>query len=155
MIRLALLLLLALTSCQKQRLSIETRFIGRQTLASSWVQTPDPRQYCPTTGQELTISWRLPEFDHIDNLHLLLSVRFGNCECQTCEIPIKRFRGCFTYSLLNEDYWKYGGIQTYKVELYTGEQCLDCWYHQIWSEMIDCDHYGEEEAYMDGPPWQL
>ncbi len=153
-----LLLLSALmlfVSCQQQRMIVESRYLSRARLASSFVGTPDPRQYCPTVGQELTFTWRLPEFDNEEDLKLLLTVRFRNRNSECLEVPVNRFRGSFTYQLLDDDYWEANGIVTYKIELYAGENVIDCWYHQVWSEEICFDTYEAEENFLDGAPWQL
>lgn len=150
-----LLLLMGSVSCQHQRLTVETYFLDKSSLASSWVGTPNPYQHCPTTGQELIISWRLPEeFENHKDLRLVLTLRFGNRQDAELEVPICRFRGSFRYQLINDEYWEVCGISTYKVELYAGDCLLDCWYHQIWSEMIDLESYDEEEKVLDQCYWK-
>lgn len=143
---LLLVLLVSLSSCQNQRLVVETHFIDKRTLASSWVNTPNPLQYCPVTGQELIISWRLPEVtERKKELRLELTVRFGNREEETVEVCVNRFRGCYIYRLVDNDYWNRCGIMTYKVELYDEDCLIDCWHHQIWSNIIDLESNDEEE----------
>ncbi len=149
------ILLISCVACQKQRLIVETYFLDKSSLASSWVGTPNPLQHCPTTGQELIISWRLPdEFRDHDDLRLVLTLRFGNREDAKVEVPICRFRGNFRYRLVDQEYWDVCGIMTYKVELYAGDCLLDSWYHQIWSEMIDLESYDAEEKILDACHWK-
>jgi hypothetical protein len=142
--------------CQNQRLIVETRYLGRNTLASTVVGTPDPRQRCPTTGQELYVTWRLPEeFASYDNLYLLMTLRYGNREENCVRIPVNRFRGCYVYCLCDNEYWDVCGILTYKVDLYSGECLLDTWHHQVWSELINFDECENGRVLLDKGPWQM
>jgi hypothetical protein len=154
---LALLLLaVPLLGCQNQRLVVQTRYLGLSTLASSVVGTPDPRQRCPKTGQELYISWRFPEeFYTHDDLHLEMTLRFGNREEACLSIPVERFRGGFVYTLTDDEYWDNCGVLTYKIELFSGECLLDSWYHQIWSELINFDECDNEVSLLDKGSWQM
>ena len=139
-----LLLLLGCSSCQHQSLGVDTRYIDAQSLASRWVHTPDPKKYCPTTGQELIVWWRLPnEYLCCQDLQLRLTLRFCDREEETVSWPIRHFRGSQTYRIVDEKYWSHCGILTYKIEV-IGEGCiLDEWHHPIWADRIRFENYSD------------
>lgn len=142
-----ILCLLGACACQRQLLIVETEYVSERSLASYWVQTPDPHLNCPTTGQRIIVSWSLPDnYLRLNNLHLALTVRFGNREEDHLLIPIWRVRDSYTYSALNEDYWDRDEIQTYRAELRSDDRVLAHWEHQLWAELIrfDCDEEDSE-----------
>ncbi len=141
------LILTLLTSCHCQPLVVETVTVSERTLASRYVGTPDPRRYCPTVGQALIVLWRLPREQLCrDNPHLVLTVRFGNREQEEISIPVSHFRGSYAYWLVDDDYWDRCGVLTYKVEFFAGGEILECWHHQVWTEMITLDIPDETEC---------
>lgn len=145
-----LIALVLLCACQKQRIVVETRFLDLDSLASSVVGTPDPRKRSPRVGQELYISWRLPdEFFSEEDLQLLLTLRFGNREEISLPIAVSHFTGTYIYSLTGEEYWSSRGLLTYKVELFSGTSLLERWKHQIWSELIYFEESEDEPCPLD------
>ena len=55
------------------------------------------------------------------------------------EIFLIKSHGLYLFTLINEDYFEKGGILTYKAELIKGDQILDEWYHQLWTDLILID----------------
>lgn len=124
--------------CTRERLSAQTDYITVETLASYFVDTPDPRKFCPNQGQRLTITWSLPkEYNDYQDLHLELVVRFRNRNEDKLDIPIEKATGVYYYKILNEDYFSTGGILTYKITLVGSNQTLEEWKHQLWWEQIN------------------
>lgn len=129
----AFIILLLLTGCSQNHLSVHTDFVGYETLASFHVGTPDPELYCPDYGQRLHIAWNLP---CRAELVIRAYIRFKNLTETEWIIPLSEPRGRSTYILLNEDYDKTGGILTYKVELFDGEKVIETQKHALWTELI-------------------
>lgn len=129
--------MLALTSCQLQTLNVDTYFVGPETLASYWVGTPDPKKCCPDVGQELVLTWNMPRcYQPYEDLYIRWIIRFGNHEEEIFTIPVLTKRGERSYALLNQLYWDRCGIQTYKVEVISGDTILTTLCNSIWTKII-------------------
>ncbi len=133
-------LLLVLNGCACYPLSVQAQYIGRENLASYYVNTPDPHLTHPDIGQRLVINWSLPkEYLAYSDLYLFLKVRFRNHEEEEKNIPIKKASGTYLYYVLNEKFHQSGGLLTYKVDI-IGDGCiLEEWQHQLWTELITFD----------------
>jgi hypothetical protein len=131
-------LLLLLTSCTaRETLRVQSDFITRESLASDFVGTPDPKRFCPPQGQRIVISWSLPpSYLEYQNLKMILTIRLEDRTELQKVIPIFKKRGTYEYRLINEEYYNSGGIQTYKVDLMSNDFCLEAWRHQLWVERI-------------------
>lgn len=133
-----LILLLACMGCSKNRhLSVQTQYFTRETLASYYVETPDPMLINPPVGQKLLISWSLPRsyLDYAD-LHLNIDIRFHNRGEVTLNVPIEKKCGSYMYVVANEKFFETNGILTYKVGLIGGNCLLEEWRQQLWHELI-------------------
>lgn len=128
---------LFLCACCKGFLTVQTDYITVRDLASYFVNTPDPRQNCPSVGQRLIVSWSLPKyFLCYENLRLEITIRFKNHEEVLEVIHLSKNRGTYVFTLLNEDYFSKEGILTYKVDLLGKDLVLEEWRHQIWTDLI-------------------
>jgi hypothetical protein len=129
-----------LTGCCRQRLVVETEYVTERSLASYWVRTPDPHKNCPSTGQRLIITWRVPAcYLGLKDPHIELTVRFGDDEEDEVCIALEVERGAYIYEVLDDDYWDHCGIATYKAELVADDCVKECWEHQLWAEYIRFD----------------
>lgn len=129
-----------LTSCSRQMLSVHSDYVARESLASYWVDTPDPLLNCPPFGQRLVISWSVPrELLKLDHPHLEITIRMRNRDQIVRHVPLKRTSGTTLYRLLNEQYCESGGFLTYKVQLIAGGCVYEEWRHQLWTEHISID----------------
>lgn len=134
---LAVILLLTMTGCCRNFVTIRTEYFNRHSLASYYVNTPDPKLSYPEVGQRLILSWTLPdEVYHRADLHFDLTIRFGNKQEVKRQLNIVDRRGIFTYTLYDDVFFEYDGIQTYKVDLYSGDDLITEWRHQLWVDMI-------------------
>lgn len=132
-----MLTVLFLSGCVKHHIRLQTDYLSRDNLASYHVGTPDPLLYCPPLGQRLIMSWSVPyAWLRDEDLKIALHMIFRNHTEECVEITLSRTYGLFTYCLINEDYFDKGGILTYKAELIKGDQVLDEWVHQLWTELI-------------------
>lgn len=137
---------LLLCGCQRQPLLVETEYVTERSLASHWVRTPDPKRECPPSGQRLFVSWRLPpRYLKENDLHIELTVRFGDNAQETRSFPISCFMGTYTYEALDDAFWDHKGIRTYEAKLYAGECLLERWRHALWAELIELDTPAEED----------
>lgn len=133
----AFLMMHCLSSCFSSRLAVYTDYLTHETLASYYVETPDPLQNYPMIGQRLIVIWTLKKsYLCYKDLHLKLDVRFRNKKETSIIYPITNSKGTYIYSLLNQDYIDNDGILTYKVELIGDGILLDEWKHQMWTTLI-------------------
>lgn len=140
----ALLLLLSLSSCCWQRLSVYTDYIGRESLASFQVETPDPLLLNPPTGQRLIVKWHLPrDAMEREDLHLTLALRFRDRSTENLNIPIRHTAGTYLYPVLGETYCKTGGILTYQVQIQGDGEVLEEWTHPLWTPIIELNSSSE------------
>jgi hypothetical protein len=141
-------LLLAGTSCNNQYLTVHTDYISHRTLASYYVNTPDPLLNNPPIGQRLILSWSVPKCTLPGNdLSLKIYIRFWNREQIVKVEPITKQRGTVVYTLMNEDYIATKGIMSYKAEIVDDGVVISEWKHQIWTEVINIG--GNEEPKLE------
>lgn len=123
--------------CGSGPLRVRHVYLDPRHLASSHVETPDPRK-CTFYGQQLIINWKLPQrCRSLEDLHVLLTVRYGTHEMDEVKIPICRLSGQHVYRLMACEYRERCGIVTYKVEIVGNGQVLHTWNHQVWTELIE------------------
>lgn len=128
--------LLLCASCQKYYVQVTREKINRQSLASTFAKTPDPRQSSPPKGERLIIQWNLMQEDVKDYV-CKLSLIYRNYEQETIYFSVERERDVFSYFLLGEKYEKTGGIMTYKVEiLSSNKEIVQSFKHQLWTNLI-------------------
>lgn len=136
--RIQILALLLLSSCQKYYVSVSQQWVDARYLASTHVHTPDPRQDDPPVGQMLVMNWRIPKAILEKNPHIALHVIYWDYTEQVIEFPLNERMGWVTYRLFNKEYREKGGILTYKAELLTQEGEVFCdWRHQLWINLIN------------------
>lgn len=136
--RSLLLIFLAFTSCTFQRLSVHTDYIGRETLASFQIGTPDPLSLNPPTGQRLIVKWHLPRaYLELEDLHLAIAIRFKDRSKQSINLSIRHTTGTYIYPVLCETYTQTRGILTYQVQVMAGDQTLEEWVHPLWVTLIE------------------
>lgn len=135
--RFILLLLFTFATSCCQKLSVRTEYINETSLASFHVESPDPRRECPFNGQQLIVSWYIPDaLWHRQHLLIDLTIRYRNNEEIHRTITADRQIGTFVYMLQNEEFWKVGGILTYKILLFEEGEVTETWYHPLWKERI-------------------
>jgi hypothetical protein len=129
--------LFLISGCTRAPISVRVDTISEELLASYYVGSPDPRLYCPPTGQRLTIYWNIEKYLCAHRcFHMELTVRTCNLEEKIYTIEIPEVKGHSHLWLCNNEYTESGGLQAYKIELY-GDGCLlDTWLHQLWVENI-------------------
>ena len=128
--------MLFLNSCVKP-LNVQTQYIGRESLASSFIDTPDPKLENPDEGQRLVIEWNLPPMYMLyEDLHMEIRVRFKNRQERQLDLKLNTPSGVYLYPILNEFYKETRGLLTYKVDI-VGDGCiLQSWKHPLWVELI-------------------
>ncbi|MBY0530007.1 MAG: hypothetical protein K2P51_07430 [Rhabdochlamydiaceae bacterium] len=128
---------LSLGGCQKYYLSVCQQWVDVRYLASTHVNTPDPRQENPPIGQMLSMDWRVPQELLAQKPRIELSLIFWDYTEEKKSYPIDKRMGWATYKLLNDDYDRTGGILTYKAEIVTEDGSVYReWKHQLWVNLI-------------------
>jgi hypothetical protein len=120
------------TSCYKDHLYVQQEWVDRNFLASSHVNTPDPRQEHPPQGQRLLIAWRFPQNLIDQQLNLVLTMRFWDNTEEEQIRPIRNSRGYTAFNFLNEK------ILTYRIQIIDADgDVVERWEHQFWTKLID------------------
>lgn len=134
------ILLLLLSSCaSRPMLQVQSDYVARDSLASEFVGTPDPKRECPPVGQRLVFSWSIPErFWETGPITLVITSRYYNrTECVK-EVVLGRKRGAFEWRIMDEEYFRTrGGVQTFKADLMAKDVCIDSWRHILWTERFE------------------
>ncbi|WP_194848456.1 hypothetical protein [Candidatus Neptunochlamydia vexilliferae] len=134
------ILLLLLCGCEKYYVSIKREIINRESLASTFVGSPDPLQADPPRGQELLLEWRLPRRGFSSDLTLVLDILYKDHSQETVCYPVTRKRGVVTFSLLGEKFQETKGFLTYKATIQTPDgEVLKEWKQQLWADLIVID----------------
>jgi len=131
-----LLLLLLATSCSGPPLQVEVKYISRENLASYYVNTPDPRLYYPKVGQELMIRWNIPEPMWSEDLQLVVTLNMRDYTTREEAFTLKRASGHRVISVANEDYFKTGGILSFRAEVQQEGQPIYVRKHQLYVDLI-------------------
>ena len=128
------------SGCEKYYLGVQQQWIDINYLASSQVNTPDPRKLNPPLGQMLIIDWHVPKGILKQQPKILLDLIFWDYTTTTLSLPLKGTMNYTTYSLLDEEYEKTGGILTYKACIVTQEgKIFKESKHQLWVNLIEID----------------
>ena len=64
--------------CSKYYVTAKRERIDKDTLASTFVKSPDPRQYACFQGEEITFEWRLPRDALNEPLELLVEILYNS-----------------------------------------------------------------------------
>ena len=70
---------------------------------------------------------------------IVIDLIFWDYSTKKVSFPIKHGMGYVSYSLLDEEYEKTGGILTYKVDIVAGGKVYQEWKHQLWINLITID----------------
>lgn len=134
---LAIIIAMNLTSCLKKQLIVQTRYFSHEDLPSFYVNTPDPLQNDPPFGQSLLIFWHLDKNSCLSkDIEITYRIRFRNKTEIQESFKVNKLNGYYTYSIFNDDYFKSGGILTYKVDLMADGEIVEEWRQQLWKELI-------------------
>lgn len=128
-----------LTACGRPSyLSVQQEWIDGRYLASTHVNTPDPRQANPPFGQRLLLRWWVPSEVLEQSPQLVVQVIFKNFTQKTETFPIKSRTGQKIFSLLNEEYYEKRGLLTWRAQIVTNDQkVFKEWKHQLWVNLIE------------------
>lgn len=124
--------------CYRGHLYVQQETIDANFLASTHVDTPDPRRENPPKGQRILVAWRFPE-NLIPRNHsseeaakLILTVRFWDLCEEVEEKPLWTPRGYYASPIWEKR------ILAYKIEVIDSwGHLLDCWEHHFWTKKID------------------
>lgn len=131
---LVLAIFLLLSGCYKGHLYVQQEWVDANFLASSRINTPDPRKAKPPCGQRLLIRWIFPTRLFTQNLFFHIRVRFWDGREQVIDQAIPKRLGDTAFFFTSS-------ILTYRVEVLNGEgELVDTWEHHFWTEWIDMDH---------------
>ncbi len=138
-------LLLALASCGRERLAVQSEYLLPGRYASVWVGTPDPHKAFPDVGQRLIMQWKLKrEFASYQNVFLRMRLRFRNHEVLDLDYPLGCPVGRIIYKIMNDDYTHTKGIGAYTVEIIGDGVPLACIQHHLWKELVFLNVGGED-----------
>lgn len=129
--------LLGLSGCQRYYLSVMQQKIDINYLASTYVDTPDPRRDNPPNGVELIIDWQVPQELLKKKPVCILHVIYWDYTEETFYHDINYKVGYWKYVLLNKEFTARKGILTYSATIQTedGEVYRE-WKHQLWVNLI-------------------
>lgn len=132
------LVFLFLSGCFSYGITTKREIIDRDTLASTFIESPDPRQLDPPHGEEITFFWNLPSFSKEDSPSLVLTFLYRNYQKHIYRHPITNRKGSFAFSLLDPMYRETKGILTYRAQVVTKQgKVLATWQHQLWFHPIE------------------
>jgi hypothetical protein len=128
------ILILFTTSCYKEHLYVQQEWVDRNSLASTKVNTPDPRQANPPEGERLLVAWRFPKYLIYQEIDLILTVRFWDNSEEIIHHPISKTHGNASFNFFGEK------ILTYRIQAVNAQgEVIQNWEHHFWTELIDID----------------
>lgn len=138
-------LLILSSSCQKYYLTTYQEKVDRDSLASTHVGSPDPRQKNPPKGEELILEWQIPKEILQKNPSIYLQVVYKDYSEVEKVYPIAHKAGYVVYRLVGEEFQKTKGLLAYKAELKTGDgEVFRTWQHQLFVNVIRLEEPQEE-----------
>lgn len=128
-------LLIMLSGCRAPLLAARLDAISASSLASYHVDTPDTS--AAPAGERLNISWAFPaSFSLCQPIDLVITVHLRNHTEEQRRIRIGVARGLYSYEVQGDVYFTSGGIQAYKIELWSDGHAIASCHHQLWSQWI-------------------
>jgi hypothetical protein len=125
-------LIVFVTPCHA-RLEVRSQPLYPDYLASMQVNTLDPRKPI-FFGEQVVIFYTFPSC--IEGQAVQLTLRYKNREIECYTHTPTAQSGHWTYRLVDEEYWKRGGILSYKVDLLVNNEIIEEWRHHLWVEII-------------------
>jgi len=139
----ALFLLLFLTACCGPELVVYTRYDTPLRLASSYVQTPDPRQCDPNSqGETLVIHWLTPKKP---GYWIELTRVFHCADRETEAFYLPNCAGRFEIPLRGRTYLDTGGYLSYQAILFYQGEPVAIATHPLFVEPIIFKKRAKEE----------
>lgn len=119
-------------------LYVQQEIVDENTLASSYVKTPDPYKEKGIFGHKILVFWDFPLSQFRKKLHLELTVRFWNNKQRIIKYPMERKRSYASFFFENKKRERKKKILTYKIEVVSEEgEIIQTWKHQFWTKLID------------------
>lgn len=126
------------TGCQKHYLTVSQQWVNSSYLASTSVDTPDPRQLDPPLGQLLMMEWYVPASILARDPRVELDLIYWDYTKEKVCFPIRAPLDWASFRCWNEKYAKTGGILTCKAAIVTGDgEIFREWRHQLWVNLIE------------------
>lgn len=97
------------------------------------VDTLDPRKAI-FFGEQVVVFYGFPAL--VEGNQLRLTLRYKNREMESYECSPTAQSGYWTFRLVAEEYWRRGGILSYKVDLLVDNEIIEEWRHHLWVEII-------------------
>lgn len=121
------------TACSSHpSLYVRMQYWGREALASTIVDTPDPEKRLPPS-QRLIIEWSIPSASWQEgNCALHITCRLKNGDFLKETYPIDSCSGTYLFPVAGKNYTEKGGIFSYLVELKSGDTTLASSHHKLW-----------------------
>lgn len=129
---------LCLTSCLSNHFYVLQGWIEPSDLASSYLQTPDPRQQDPLTAEKLVVSWSFSNRDFQQDLTLSIDVRFWDGTQELWIGPIDKRFGYKELIFPKATPYNEKRILCYRIEAINAKKELIASYdHPLWVEWIE------------------
>lgn len=129
--------LLIFSACARPYLSLSQEKVDINSLASTYVGSPDPLHDHPPMGQKIIITWSLPDVVFEQKPHIDLHLLFWNNTVEVVKYPLNQPSGTKVYYLLDKEYADKRGILTYKADIVTDDGTVFFeWKHQLWVNLI-------------------
>jgi hypothetical protein len=130
--KLVVIVSLLCSGCYRNHLYVQQEYVDRNFLASSHVNTPDPRQSDPPEGQRLLVGWNFSRCMMDQEPSFVISMRFWDDTDQEIVDIIPRKRGSRAYDFPKKK------ILTYRVQVVSKDgEILETWQHHFWTEKIE------------------
>ncbi len=128
------------TACYKDHLYVQQEWVGKDDLASTHVDTPDPRSKHPKTGQQIIVCWDFPLSIYKKELSMKLQVRFWDQTQKEELCVLDKKRGYAAFFFENDKKLQDKKILTYRIEIHSKDnELVEEWVHQFWTESISVD----------------
>ena len=126
-----------LVGCTTSSLDVTSQYWSRRDLASTIIDTPDPRKNDSNFGQRLLISWSVSKKIFNEGvLELHIKIKLKNGELISEVIPLQKASGCYPFPIYGDNFTKKGGLASYFVELQSNGHTIETYQNKLWVEPI-------------------
>ncbi|MBP9841432.1 MAG: hypothetical protein KBC64_03285 [Simkaniaceae bacterium] len=111
--------------------------LNLESLASTFVGSPDPRRDPPPQGEKLFIEWNIPRDTLEKKVLLFVHLLYKDYTQEVKTFPLEYRHGAVNMTLEGQEYLEKKGFLSYKAELIDlDDQLLYECQHQLWVPLL-------------------
>jgi hypothetical protein len=142
-------LLFFASSCSRYYLNCDRQKRDTSYLASSFTQAPDPTNPFDATGEQLVITWHIPQ-EFVEKAQCVVDMTYWDYTQKQISFTLNDRLGAYRLKNLGKSFEDNKGLVAFKaVILDPNGQVYKTWEHQLYCPIINVQHDEKEEIDQD------